>query len=95
MATKVHPQQGFMAALCLIRLSKPYGNERVERACQRAIDGHVYSYQFIKQMLKNNMDGASQKHLASQASEVAKTSINEINLSLLGAENIRGGEYYH
>jgi transposase len=95
LATKVHPQQGFMAALGLIRLEKPYGKERVEKASGRAIEVGAFSYQFVKQMLKNNMDGAERGHDHSPMSEQKDPITNEIQLALLSEENIRGGDYYH
>lgn len=94
LSTKVHPQQGFMAALGLIRLSKPYGRERVEKACGRAIEAGAHSYQFVKQMLKNNMDGAGRVFDLSPMAEQKDPVTNEIQLAL-SAENIRGSDYYH
>lgn len=95
LATKVHPQQGFMAVLGLIRLEKPYGKDRVERASARALEVGAHSYQFVKQMLKNNMDGAGRSCDESPMSESKDPVTNEIQLALLSAENIRGGSYYH
>ncbi len=95
MATKVHPQQGFMAALGLIRLEKPYGRARVEKACAKALEIGAHSYQFVNQVLKNNMDGANQVFDESPMTESKDQITNEIQLSLLSAENIRGSGYYH
>lgn len=95
LATKVHPQQGFMAALGLIRLEKPYGKDRVEKASARALEVGAHSYQFVKQMLKNNMDGGTKGFDESPMSESKDPVTNEIQLALLSAENIRGGSYYH
>jgi transposase len=93
--TKVHPQQGFMAAMGLIRLAKPYGKERVERACGRAVEVGAHSYQFVKEMLKNKMDGAGRDCDQSPMSAQHDPETNETQLALLSAENIRGGGYYH
>lgn len=96
LSTKVHPQQGFMAALGLIRLEKPYGKERVERASRRALEVGANSYQFVKQMLKNNMDGGEARRFdESPMPEMKDPITNEIQLPLLSAENIRGSGYYH
>ena len=95
MATKVHPQQGFMAALGLIRLAKPYGHERVEKASGRALELGVYSYQFVKQMLKNKMDHIERGFDESPIKPQVDPQTNEIQPPLLGAENIRGSGYYH
>lgn len=91
LSTKVHPQQGFMAALGLIRLAKPYGKERVEKASARALEVGAHSYQFVKGMLKNKMDGVGFEPMAAVQDPVTK----ETQLALLSAENIRGGSYYH
>lgn len=95
LSTKVHPQQGFMAALGLIRLSTPYGKERVERACARALEVGAHSYQFVKQVLKNKMDGAHLGFDESPMREQTDPVTNEIQLPLLSAENIRGSGYYY
>jgi transposase len=95
LSTKVHPQQGFMAALGLIRLEKPYGKDRVENASGRALEVGAHSYQFVKQMLKNNMDSAKRGYDQSTMSESKDPVTNEIQLALLSEENIRGSGYYH
>ncbi len=95
LSTRIHPQQGFMAALGLIRLSKPYGKERVERASARAIEVGAHSYQFVKEMLKNKMDGVGNGFDESPMASVRDPVTNETQLALLSAENVRGGGYYH
>ncbi|NJM09531.1 MAG: IS21 family transposase [Bdellovibrionaceae bacterium] len=95
LSMKIHPQQGFMAALGLIRLEKPYGKARVERASAKALEVGAHSYQFVKQMLKNNMDGAGRSNDESPMAEQKDPVTNEIQLALLSTENIRGSGYYH
>ena len=97
LSTKKHPQQGFMAALGITRLSesKRYGKERVEAASTRALEVGVYSYQFIKSMLKNNMDGGARPQDQSPIAPTVHEETNEVQLALLSVENIRGGSYYH
>ena len=95
MASKAHPQQGFGAALGIIRLEKKFGKERVERASARALELSVHSYKFVAQMLKNKMDGAHYGYDESPMSPETDPKTNEVQLALLGAENIRGGGYYH
>jgi transposase len=96
LSTKKHPQQGFMAAIGIVRLAGKYGNERVERASGRALETGAHSYHFIKSMLKNKMDGGPSRGMdygpmEPQVDEETK----EVQLPLLGAENVRGGDYYH
>lgn len=95
LSTRKHPQQAFNAAQGLIRLSKPYGKERVERACSRALEVGAHSYQFVKEMLKNKMDGAGQEYDDGPMPPKKDPETNEVQLALLSTENIRGSDYYH
>ena len=54
----VHPAQGYRRCLGIISLSKAYGTARVESACRRALACQAISYQSVKMILKNNLDGA-------------------------------------
>ena len=56
MNSRAHPQQGFRSVLGIMRLGKTYGNERLESACQRALDIRARSLKSVKSILKNNMD---------------------------------------
>lgn len=40
----------------VIQLHKSYGSERLEKACKRAVDAEIYSYQRLKNILKNRLD---------------------------------------
>ena len=51
MERKPHPQQGFRSILGILRLSKTYGNERVEAACARALRIDSISYKSIDSLL--------------------------------------------
>ena len=55
-AGRKHPQQGFRSCLGIIRLGKSYGNERLEKACQRALTIGAYSYKSVQSILKNSLD---------------------------------------
>lgn len=54
--TKRHPQQGFRACLGLMRLEKRYGAERLETACQRALQISSPSYKSVKSILQSGLD---------------------------------------
>lgn len=58
--TKKHPEQGYRAALGIIRLEKKYGKVRLEKASAKALEVGAHSYRFVAEMLKNKMD---QPHL--------------------------------
>ena len=51
-----HPEQRYRSAMGIIRLGKKYGNARLEKASGRAMELGAYSYRFVADMLKNNMD---------------------------------------
>ena len=93
--TKVHPEQGFRSALGIIRLEKKYGKERVELACGKALEVGASTYRFVAEVLKNNMDFAERDFNYSPMPSAIDPETKEEQLALLGAENIRGGKYYH
>jgi transposase len=47
---------GYRPCLGVIRLGKRYGNERLERACGRALKLNIVSYHRIENMLRNGRD---------------------------------------
>jgi transposase len=93
--TKKHPEQGYRAALGIIRLEKKYGRARVEVAAKRALELGAHSYKFVAEMLKNKMDNPERFDETSMKAEKIDVNTNEEQLALLGAENLRGSEYYH
>lgn len=81
MSAKKHPEQGYRAALGIIRLSKSYPPERLEAACKRAHAARALSSKSVKLMLANNLDKAPL--------EIQET------LPITHHDNIRGADYYH
>lgn len=79
--SKRHPEQGYRACLGILRLSGKYGEERLERACDRAARYNLYTYKQIHNILKNNMDMTAPVPQPSKATEAH--------------EHIRGQAYYH
>lgn len=51
-----HVEQGFKSCMGVINLSKKYGESRLRKACERAIDINCYSYRFIKNMLSKGLE---------------------------------------
>jgi len=81
LASKRHPEQGFRSCLGIIRLGNKYPHARMEAAARRAIALNVCSYQSVKAILENHLDG--------QALEPAtdpQPPIDHLNL--------RGPDYY-
>src|SRR5437867_478444 len=53
---RTHPQQGYRACLGILRLSKRYSDERLEKACARALAGQSHSYRSVESILKKNLE---------------------------------------
>ena len=78
--SKKYPEQAYKSCLGIIRLERHFNAERLNKACKRALDYKVYSYQGIKNILSNNLDCVKNDEVQPQASKTH--------------ENIRGSEYY-
>jgi transposase len=74
-----HPEHGFRGCLGIIRLSKTYSPERVEKACKRALELQAYNYRSVKSLLERNLENL--------------TPAERKNIVPLHA-NIRGKDYY-
>jgi transposase len=79
MATRVHPQHGFRSCLGILRLGERYGGERLEAACQRALEIGAASYRSVSSILKAGLD--RQQPEPAQARPLVH-------------ENLRGAAYY-
>ncbi|MGB4912058.1 MAG: IS21 family transposase [Candidatus Dechloromonas phosphoritropha] len=77
-----HPQQGYRSCLGILRLSKAYGEARLEAACERAIDINALSYGSLKSILKHGLD-------IKRLTATAQTALP------LDHANVRGPHYYH
>lgn len=76
-----HPEQGYRSCLGIIRLGEKYPQARVEAASRRALALNVCSYQSLKSILKNHLDGQ-----APEATPEAQPPVDHPNL--------RGPDYY-
>jgi transposase len=81
MHERSHPEQGFRAAIGIIRLVKSYGRERLEAACDRALAIGARSFTSVNSILKNNLD-LKRPAAAADGSAIAHP-------------NIRGPRYFH
>jgi len=79
--SRPHPQQGFRSCLGVMRLSKRYGDERLQAACRRALATGACSYKSIESILKNGLDQKPLPQAAAPAPAIEH-------------ENIRGADYY-
>ena len=54
--SRPHPEQGYRSCLGILRLGKRYGQERLEKACERALRAGARSYRHVDSILKNGLD---------------------------------------
>ena len=81
MRSRPHPEQGFRSSIGIIRLAKTHGSERLEAACERAIDIGARSYSSVASILRNNLDRRKPKRAADRPA--------------IDHANIRGPRYFH
>ncbi len=82
LAEPVYPVQGYRRCLGILRLGKQYDEERLEKACERALAIRSLSYQTVKSILKTRAD---QRPLRKAQQETLP----------LDHDNIRGPRYFH
>jgi transposase len=78
--TYKHPEHGYRSCLGLLSLSRRYGNERLESACERALALGTVRYRHVRDLLANNQDLVAQKAAPEWTSPAHA--------------NVRGPDYY-
>lgn len=78
---KQHPEQAYKSCVGILSFAKKVGNDRLIKACQRALGYGIYNYKTIQTILEKGMD---------QYDETEENKQLEMPLH----ENIRGEEYY-
>ena len=53
---KQHPEQAYKACMGILGFAKKVGNERLVRACQRALGYGAYNYKTIQNILERELD---------------------------------------
>jgi transposase len=79
--SRAHPQQGYRAALGVLRLARTYTPERLEAACERAFRIQAVTWRSLNSILKNGLD--------------RQTKAPRQSTLPLDHANLRGAEYYH
>jgi len=79
--SKPHPEQGFRSAIGILRLAKSHGPERLEAACERALEIGAHSYSSVVSILKNRLENRKPKTAEDGP--------------LIDHPNIRGSGYFH
>jgi transposase len=78
--TYKHPEHGYRSCLGLLSLSRRYGRERLEAACERALALGTVRYRHVRDLLANNRDLIAQEKPAEWTSPAHA--------------NVRGPDYY-
>lgn len=78
-----HPEMGYRSCLGILRLSKRFGPDRLERACHRAVRVRARSYRHVASILEKGLDATP---LAGE---------EQTELIPVVHENLRGPDYYH
>ena len=79
--SRPHPEQGFRSCIGILRLAKTHGGERLEAACERALEIGARSYSSVASILKNNLD--------------RRTPRRATDGPAIDHPNIRGPQYFH
>lgn len=79
--SRPHPEQGYRAALGILRLGRLYGADRMEKACLRALAYRTYSYKSVRSILARGLDHLPDPFQTQQS-------------FLPRHDNIRGSDYY-
>lgn len=77
-----YPETAYKRAMGIIQLSKGYGRDRLDAACNRAIYAKAVSYNRIKNILENNLDRVAPEEPDTKQSHIPSH------------ENIRGASNY-
>lgn len=76
---KQYHEQSYKSCIGILNLAKKVGNERLIKACQRALEYGIYNYRTIKKILENRLE---------QQEEIIE------DLAMPQHDNIRGNDYY-
>lgn len=76
---KQHPEQAYKSCVGVLSFAKKVGDDRLIKACQRALDYGIYNYKTIQKILENGLDKHDEEN-------------EQLQMPL--HENIRGENYY-
>ena len=79
---KQHPEQAYKSCIGILSFAKKLGNERLTKACQRAIGYGIYNYKTIQTILEKGMDKCDEKE-------------DNEHMQMPQHDNIRGEQYYN
>ena len=79
LSRKQHPEQAYKSCVGVLGFAKKVGNERLIKACQRALGYGLYNYKTIQKILENGLEDLPDEN-------------EQLQMPL--HDNIRGEEYY-
>jgi len=77
---KQHPEQAYKSCIGILSFAKKVGNERLIKACQRALGYGIYNYKTIQKILEKGMDKYDDE--------------DNVQIPMPFHDNIRGEDYY-
>jgi len=81
MRDRKHPEQGYRTCLGVIRLADRFGRDRLDAACNRALEINARSYSSVHSILKNGLDSKPRTRATEEPA--------------ITHPNIRGADYFH
>lgn len=78
---KQHPEQAYKSCIGILSFAKKVGNERLTKACQRALGYGIYNYKTIQSILEKGMDKYDEQE-------------ENQHIEMPRHDNIRGENYY-
>lgn len=78
LAGKKHPEQAYKTCMGILKLADKYSSDRLNNACEKAIEFNYTSYKGVKYILEKNLDNYQNELFQSHPEHI----------------NIRGQEYY-
>ena len=81
MRKRRHPEQAYRACLGVLKLARTYGKERLDAACERALQINAHSYSSLNSILKNGLDRVPRTRPTDEPA--------------ITHPNIRGADYFH
>lgn len=81
MRDRKHPEQGYRSCLGVIRLADKFGRDRLDAACNRALEINARSYSSVHSILKNGLDRKPRTRATEEPA--------------IPHPNIRGADYFH
>lgn len=81
MRRRKHPEQAYRSCMGVLKLARGFGPDRLDAACERALEINSYTYQSLHSILKNGLDRTPRRRTTDEPA--------------ITHPNIRGADYFH